>query len=152
MKIAKNQFVFIISAISQGFCCFLWFICIFPCFWKWFMGVPDQKKIMVSPFKWGKWSSVDNTVWIRILWEVVTCSVSFVFTGVGGGFKVAMNILNNGRFGMAAALSGTMKGLIKKAVSARVMRHTLSSGYSFHPMMERLLVQTPLKLDCCALE
>ncbi len=36
---------------------------------------------------------------------------------VGGGFKVAMNILNNGRFGMAAALSGTMKGVIAKAVS-----------------------------------
>lgn len=36
---------------------------------------------------------------------------------VGEGFKVAMNILNNGRFGMVAALSGTMKGLIAKAVS-----------------------------------
>ncbi|XP_078265994.1 very long-chain specific acyl-CoA dehydrogenase, mitochondrial-like [Rhinoraja longicauda] len=35
---------------------------------------------------------------------------------VGGGFKVAMNILNNGRFGMAAALSGTMIGAISKAV------------------------------------
>lgn len=36
---------------------------------------------------------------------------------VGGGFKVAMHILNNGRFGMAAALAGTMKGIIAKAVS-----------------------------------
>nr|XP_040036219.1 very long-chain specific acyl-CoA dehydrogenase, mitochondrial [Gasterosteus aculeatus aculeatus]XP_040036220.1 very long-chain specific acyl-CoA dehydrogenase, mitochondrial [Gasterosteus aculeatus aculeatus] len=35
---------------------------------------------------------------------------------LGEGFKVAMNILNNGRFGMAAALSGTMKGVINKAV------------------------------------
>ena len=34
----------------------------------------------------------------------------------GGGFKVAMNILNNGRFGMAAALSGTMRACIEKAV------------------------------------
>lgn len=40
---------------------------------------------------------------------------------LGGGFKVAMNILNNGRFGMAAALSGTMKGVIGKAVSPEVM-------------------------------
>lgn len=32
---------------------------------------------------------------------------------VGGGFKVAMAILNNGRFGMGAALTGTMKGCIK---------------------------------------
>lgn len=37
---------------------------------------------------------------------------------VGGGFKVAMHILNNGRFGMAAALAGTMKAIIAKAVSA----------------------------------
>lgn len=35
---------------------------------------------------------------------------------VGEGFKVAMNILNNGRFGMAAALTGTMRGCINMAV------------------------------------
>lgn len=35
----------------------------------------------------------------------------------GEGFKVAMNILNNGRFGMAAALGGTMKKIIQRAVS-----------------------------------
>ena len=40
-----------------------------------------------------------------------------VYLEVGEGFKVAMHILNNGRFGMAAALSGTMKSLIAKAVS-----------------------------------
>lgn len=42
---------------------------------------------------------------------------------VGDGFKVAMHILNNGRFGMAAALSGTMKGLIMKAVSILLFIH-----------------------------
>lgn len=36
---------------------------------------------------------------------------------VGGGFKVAVHILNNGRFGMAATLAGTMKAIIAKAVS-----------------------------------
>lgn len=36
---------------------------------------------------------------------------------VGDGFKVAVNILNNGRFGMAATLAGTMKAVIAKAVS-----------------------------------
>ena len=49
--------------------------------------------------------------WCSRCWHV--CAA-----GVGGGFKVAMNILNNGRFGMAAALSGTMKFCIHKAVSA----------------------------------
>lgn len=37
---------------------------------------------------------------------------------VGDGFKVAVNILNNGRFGMAATLAGTMKAIIAKAVSS----------------------------------
>lgn len=41
---------------------------------------------------------------------------------VGSGFKVAVHILNNGRFGMAAALAGTMRAIITKAVS------TLSEG------------------------
>ena len=31
-------------------------------------------------------------------------------------FKVAMNILNNGRFGMVAGLSGTMKMAIRKSI------------------------------------
>ncbi|XP_003466231.1 very long-chain specific acyl-CoA dehydrogenase, mitochondrial isoform X1 [Cavia porcellus] len=35
---------------------------------------------------------------------------------VGAGFKVAVHILNNGRFGMAATLAGTMKAIIAKAV------------------------------------
>ena len=49
-----------------------------------------------------------------ILWFI------FCLLEEGGGFKVAMMILNNGRFGMAAALAGTMRGCITKAVSNRV--------------------------------
>jgi len=45
-----------------------------------------------------------------------------VLGGVGQGFKVAMNILNNGRFGMAAALSGTMRNVTKKAVAHATTR------------------------------
>ena len=37
-------------------------------------------------------------------------------TEYGQGFKVAMNILNAGRFGMAAAMSGVMKRLITRTV------------------------------------
>ncbi|KAL7300773.1 hypothetical protein TKK_0006750 [Trichogramma kaykai] len=40
----------------------------------------------------------------------------------GEGFKVAMQILNNGRFGMACALSGTMQHCIKKATEHAVQR------------------------------
>jgi very long chain acyl-CoA dehydrogenase len=45
-----------------------------------------------------------------------------VIGGVGNGFKVAMNILNNGRFGMAASLSGTMKWSMKKAIEHATTR------------------------------
>merc|ERR1711981_506270 len=45
-----------------------------------------------------------------------------VLGGVGNGFKVAMQILNNGRFGMAAALSGTQRFAIKKAVDHATTR------------------------------
>ncbi|KAG1651047.1 Very long-chain specific acyl-CoA dehydrogenase, mitochondrial [Nymphon striatum] len=46
---------------------------------------------------------------------------------LGEGFKVAMNILNNGRFGMAAALSGTMRGCIEKAVDHATTRTQFGS-------------------------
>ena len=46
---------------------------------------------------------------------------------IGGGFKVAMNILNNGRFGMAAALSGTMNYCIKKAIEHASQRTNFQS-------------------------
>ncbi|XP_040856267.1 very long-chain specific acyl-CoA dehydrogenase, mitochondrial isoform X2 [Ochotona curzoniae] len=41
---------------------------------------------------------------------------------VGSGFKVAVHILNNGRFGMAAALAGTMRAIITKAVDHAINR------------------------------
>lgn len=61
-----------------------------------------------------------------------TCEVYFenvrvpnenIIDGLGNGFKVAMNILNAGRFGMAAALSGTMKYSIRKAVEHAAQRN-----------------------------
>lgn len=55
-----------------------------------------------------------NTV--EVYFEDVKIPVENVLGGVGNGFKVSMNILNAGRFGMSAALSGTMKSAIKQAV------------------------------------
>jgi very long chain acyl-CoA dehydrogenase len=52
----------------------------------------------------------------EVYFENVKIPVENVLGGVGNGFKVSMNILNAGRFGMSAALSGTMKYAIKKAV------------------------------------
>lgn len=62
-----------------------------------------------------------NTV--EVYFEDVKIPVENVLGGVGNGFKVSMNILNAGRFGMSAALSGTMKYSIKKAVEHATTRN-----------------------------
>jgi very long chain acyl-CoA dehydrogenase len=51
----------------------------------------------------------------EVYYEDVRVPVRCVLGGLGNGFKVAMNILNNGRFGMAAALSGTQRSAIARA-------------------------------------
>jgi len=57
----------------------------------------------------------------------------------GGGFKVAMNILNNGRFGMAACLSGTMKASICRAVEHASTRNQFGRRIdSFGTIQEKL--------------
>ncbi|KAF4523489.1 hypothetical protein B566_EDAN004559 [Ephemera danica] len=58
----------------------------------------------------------------EVYYEDVKIPIENVLGGEGEGFKVAMNILNNGRFGMAAALSGTMRAVIRKAVDHAVNR------------------------------
>lgn len=66
---------------------------------------PPEKKMGIK---------ASNTA--EVYFEDCKVPVENLLGGVGGGFKVAMNILNNGRFGMAAALSGTMSYCIKKAI------------------------------------
>lgn len=58
---------------------------------------------------------------------------------VGGGFKVAMNILNSGRFGMGAALSGCMRTQIRKATEHAVQREQFGSKiHTFGAIQEKL--------------
>ncbi|XP_013113630.1 very long-chain specific acyl-CoA dehydrogenase, mitochondrial [Stomoxys calcitrans] len=52
----------------------------------------------------------------EVYFEDVKIPIENVLGQEGEGFKVAMNILNNGRFGMGATLSGTMKHCIATAV------------------------------------
>ena len=49
----------------------------------------------------------------EVFFDAVPVPAENVIGGVGGGFKVAMEILNNGRFGMGCMLSGTMKAVIR---------------------------------------
>ncbi|XP_019555961.3 very long-chain specific acyl-CoA dehydrogenase, mitochondrial-like [Aedes albopictus] len=51
----------------------------------------------------------------EVYFDDVKVPVENVLGGEGNGFKVAMNILNNGRFGMASLLAGTMRTCIAKA-------------------------------------
>merc|ERR1711935_1013261 len=51
----------------------------------------------------------------EVYFENTPIPVENVLSKPGDGFKVAMQILNNGRFGMGAALSGTMRAVIQKA-------------------------------------
>ncbi|XP_030609603.1 very long-chain specific acyl-CoA dehydrogenase, mitochondrial [Archocentrus centrarchus] len=65
---------------------------------------------------------------------------------LGGGFKVAMNILNNGRFGMAAALSGTMKGVIAKAVDHAANRTQFGNKiHNYGTIQEKVARMTVLQ-------
>merc|ERR1719340_396802 len=58
----------------------------------------------------------------EVYFENVPVPVENVLRQPGDGFKVAMEILNNGRFGMGAALSGTMRTVIQKATDHATQR------------------------------
>merc|ERR1712002_723436 len=68
----------------------------------------------------------------EVYFENTPVPVENVLSAPGDGFKVAMQILNNGRFGMGAALSGTMRTVIQKAcehATARVQFGSRIDGY-----------------------
>lgn len=58
----------------------------------------------------------------EVYFEDTKIPIENVLGGVGNGFKVAMEILNNGRFGMAAVLTGTIRYSIKKALDFATSR------------------------------
>ncbi|XP_051975333.1 very long-chain specific acyl-CoA dehydrogenase, mitochondrial-like [Xyrauchen texanus] len=95
---------------------------------------PPEKKMGIK---------ASNTA--EVYYENVRVPVENVLGEVGGGFKVAMNILNNGRFGMAAALSGTMKGVIAKAVDHAANRTQFGSKiHTYGAIQEKIARMTVL--------
>lgn len=58
----------------------------------------------------------------EVYYEDVRVPAANVLGGLGNGFKVAMNILNNGRFGMAAALAGTQRAALRVAAEHAATR------------------------------
>merc|ERR1719275_387091 len=63
----------------------------------------------------------------EVYFESTPIPVENVLRRPGDGFKVAMEILNNGRFGMGTALSGTMRSVIKKAADHATQRTQFGS-------------------------
>lgn len=89
---------------------------------------PPEKKMGIK---------ASNTA--EVYYDNVKVPVENVLGGVGNGFKVAMNILNNGRFGMAAALSGTMRACTQKAVEFATQRKQFSQRIdSFGSVQEKI--------------
>ncbi|GAB0201195.1 very long-chain specific acyl-CoA dehydrogenase, mitochondrial [Grus japonensis] len=75
----------------------------------------------------------------EVFFEGVRVPIENVLGVPGGGFKVAMNILNNGRFGMAAAMAGTMRGLLAKAVEHATNRTQFGDKiHNFGAIQEKL--------------
>ncbi|KAG5284622.1 hypothetical protein AALO_G00028710 [Alosa alosa] len=91
---------------------------------------PPEKKMGIK---------ASNTA--EVYFENVRVPAECVLGEVGGGFKVAMNILNNGRFGMAAALSGTMKGVITKAVDHAANRTQFGSKIHTYGAIQEKVAQ-----------
>lgn len=58
----------------------------------------------------------------EVYYDNVKIPIENVLGNVGDGFKVAMTILNNGRFGMAGTMGGTMAACIKKAAEHAAAR------------------------------
>ncbi|XP_078234608.1 very long-chain specific acyl-CoA dehydrogenase, mitochondrial [Pogona vitticeps] len=89
---------------------------------------PPEKKMGIK---------ASNTA--EVHFENVRVPVENVLGVPGGGFKVAMNILNNGRFGMAAAMAGTMRGIIGKAVDHAANRTQFGEKiHTFGGIQEKL--------------
>ncbi|KAF2880484.1 hypothetical protein ILUMI_25691 [Ignelater luminosus] len=89
---------------------------------------PPEKKMGIK---------ASNTA--EVFYEDVKIPIENVLGGVGNGFKVAMNILNNGRFGMAACLAGTMRACTQKAVEFATTRVQFGKRIdSFEGIKEKL--------------
>lgn len=77
----------------------------------------------------------------EVYFDGVKVPVENVLGEVGGGFKVAVNILNNGRFGMAATLAGTMKAIIAKAVDFATNRTQFGDKIHNYGMIQEKLAR-----------
>lgn len=86
---------------------------------------PPEKKMGIK---------ASNTV--EIILDNVPVPAANVLGEVGGGFKVAMSILNAGRFGMSSALAGVSKTLMKLACEHATTRVQFGSTISSYGLVK----------------
>ncbi|XP_070504444.1 very long-chain specific acyl-CoA dehydrogenase, mitochondrial-like isoform X1 [Chironomus tepperi] len=77
---------------------------------------PPEKKLGIK---------ASNTT--EVYFDDVKVPIENILGNIGDGFKVAVNILNNGRFGMGMALGGTMRMCIKRATEHVTQRETFGN-------------------------
>ncbi|GBM76641.1 Very long-chain specific acyl-CoA dehydrogenase, mitochondrial [Araneus ventricosus] len=98
---------------------------------KGFEGVscgPPEKKLGIK---------ASNTT--EVFFDHIEVPAENLIGEVGDGFKIAMNILNNGRFGMAAGMSGTMRAAIEKAADYAANRQQFGNKIcSYGTIQEKL--------------
>ncbi|TRY78408.1 hypothetical protein TCAL_07844 [Tigriopus californicus] len=85
----------------------------------------------------------------EVYFENTPVPVENVLGGEGKGFKVAMQILNNGRFGMGAALSGTQRAVIKKAVEHATQRTQFGSRIDTYGAIQEKLARMAMTHYAC---
>ncbi|CAF0754990.1 unnamed protein product [Rotaria sordida] len=81
----------------------------------------------------------------EVFFEDCKVPVENVLGGVGNGFKVAMNILNNGRFGMVVGLSGTMKMAIRKSIDFAKNRRQFGRTIDTYGNVQEKLVRMAMR-------
>merc|ERR1719500_1523004 len=77
----------------------------------------------------------------EVYFENTPIPVENVLSKPGDGFQVAMQILNNGRFGMGAALSGTMRSVIAKATDHAINRVQFGSRIDGYGAIQEKIAQ-----------
>ncbi|XP_032081754.1 very long-chain specific acyl-CoA dehydrogenase, mitochondrial-like isoform X6 [Thamnophis elegans] len=82
----------------------------------------------------------------EVHFEDVKVPAENLLGGLGRGFQVAMHILNNGRFGMASALAGTMRGVLLKAVDHAADRQQFGKAISRFGLIQEKLAHMAMLL------
>jgi very long chain acyl-CoA dehydrogenase len=77
----------------------------------------------------------------EVFFDNAPIPVENVIGQVGNGFKVAMNILNSGRFGMIGALAGVMKSVTEKATEYALIRNQFGNKISTYGTIQEKIAR-----------